>query len=443
MEYFPIFKLPNELVGYTLKFVNPSEFYRLYRVCKKINNMVSDRSFLLNKLEYDLSVPKSELEPLYDLKSSLRELTPLLRYIRVLAFYYKIIPSSTAWLGLNMCISISVRNKQEDLIRYFMPKLADKTIAKITGRYFDEDNYLECIDAYLRGETVRCENKHFELLTGIFNYVKAIVKGYDPPELKRYQDSLARVLEWLVKRGKISHAFEFIKKYNIPLGQLEMFIFEKFLGEENLDACKGLIVHKVSLNSMNLTDAKNPEFIRGYLKTFLDPNFRNEYKIWSPAFIEVFLDTIISTPKYLKSLSIPSLYLVKFKDLLIGKNFFQDLNATILYGDILRQEYGVKFTMSDHYCQCGKIPLVYKECGCSIILSCNFCKSKDYEICQLCDDPLCETCSQAFTCQCQKTICEACGGQTCDNCNTGICEKCGIFGNADLLCKLCAEGFSE
>lgn len=429
---FEILKLPKDLLIFILRFVNPNRLHRLYRVCKRFNQIVSDRKFLLNKLEYDLKIEKSELEPLFDLNSKLRTLTPYLRYVRTLAFYDRVIRSSEAWLEENQCIKLGVKSKDIEVLKYFNSERAEELL----GVTYNKCNLYKCIKAHIRGKTVKCDTqfnfKHFE---DTLIQAEKIYRG-DSSDLKA--GSSISLIKFAFKIGKFNIAFKLAEKCEAT-EYLENLLLNKFIADGNLEGCKQLHDPLDCVIRSKLLKNNNYEFIMEYLKQFPKVRIILSKEIWSHAFTRAFTEHIsefLTNPfEYF-----PYWVLVKHKNSFIN-------NSKIKYGDILLRDilmtvYNKKIKTRRLKCPCGKIPLKAMLCSCSGIISCNFCDFKTRSgSCKYCNMELCRECAENYKCICEREIicnncikyyCNSCGGSSCKKCNVKECKDCG-----EWLCKLC------
>lgn len=423
MEEFPIFKLPNDLVGYVLKFTSPNYFHRLYRVCKKFYSLASDKNFLLDKLEYDLQISRSELESLYDipsLRDLWKELTPYLRYVRILAFYFKIIPASTAWISWETCVRIAQESNDIELLTYF----CQGDLEEYLGRKCNSFNMVKCIESHLRGEAVKYEEKDSEIVNMIFEYVDAVMGGKTPPELKYSGKTMYffhQLISFLVKRDKLKAAENIANRDEFLLKHLKNCILERFVELEDIGGCRKIFEENGDkLEVTELPKVKNKEFIKAFIKHFPNYWFHGSRSLWSPEFTEVFLENL-DTP-LLTSYIIPPLYLVKHRESFKNHIAKIILPEEFLAADIAIKLYGKDVKIEDYLCRCTYIPLKSKLCRCGKITSCNFCNTKVVH-CKVCMSIICQICN--FLCNCgYQNVCPQCVEDHYNKNNIKICLKC-------------------
>lgn len=434
MDEFPILKLPEDLIRYTLRFVDPDQFHRLYRVSVKINNIVSDKKFLLDKLEWDLGVPKFELEPLFDRKSRLHLLTPYLRYVRTLTFYNKIIRSSTAWLEQKLCLRRAREMKDVKLIKYF----AGENAKYILGEEFNGDNYLACIRTHIKGEKVKCDTIKYDIkdLKKILTAAENILKG-KLSKIPSHHDAECELLEFMVENGQFELAKEFATREKLQ-HDLQYLLQGNLIKRCNLNGCR-----EDNHIHCELYKSRDYEFIKQYLEKFPNPKI-SEYYFWTPEFAKALLES----GNLRGAKSIPALYIVKYLNKIpdIGK-----LKAyTLLCADVMAIEFSHLFSddalQSKFFCSCGKTPYKYKRCECDKIIYCNFCVSdKIHCQCEICKHELCKKCLKNSKCDCDKIFCENCVKFSCSVCSKALCKSCKIYIKVykDIVCKECFQDVED
>lgn len=429
-------KLPSDLIGYIFKFVDPNEFHRLYRVCKKFYVLASDRNILLTKLEYELNVVRSELEPLFDFPNDPGRSTPYLRYVLTLALYEKVIISSTAWLFKETCIKYALKAGDIELLKYFAGNKSDEYL----GKRYTYNNLSKCIETYVRGESVKY-NKKFEydkkFLLKVFSMAKDIVRG----KLPELDDDVERwymkiLLELAYKKGRFNIAYQIAQLPDME--KLNKLLLEDFVMKSDMESCRKLIEIR-KIKTKKICKSTNKEFISEFFEKFPDCIKLNSDELWSPEFAEIFFKNV----KSFKKVYIPALYMIKYRDTIISsKKLIRENN--ILRDDVYSIIYFVNRRRGEiKACPCGEIPLKPKLCIYECIISCNFCNRKTYGTCKYCKGELCGLCTHEAKCSCKREIiCGGCADATCDECSVAICKDCKFNECNDCgmwLCQRCMK----
>lgn len=361
MDEFPILKLPEDLIRYTLIFVDPDNIHNLYRICKRFNKILSERRFLLSKLEYDLQINRVELKPLFDLPSSLRTLTPYLRYLRVLAFHNRIIRGSGAWLDPDTCIMEAFRAGDINMVKYFSGSNSEYLL----GTVYTVENASECIQAHLRGESVKCDTSIYDIveLENLFKAAKDVLKD-KAPKFDNSDDAFD-ILQFMVDNKKYKMAIDLAKEFDL-LEDLERMLLNRFIKDESLAA---LEIHRKDWQGIPhaLYESRNYEFIKKYLEKYPELSI-SDHVYWSPEFARALFESGKIKSRYY---SVPPLYLLNYRDK-IKRDHIRVTNT--LAADIMVTVYKGRVTNSCIYCRCRRVPLKATRCTCGKFLWCNFCE---------------------------------------------------------------------
>lgn len=419
---FGLLRLPGDLIKYILTFIDPDQFHNLYRVCKKINDIVSSKNFLIDKLVWDLGEDKTELESLFDLDSSIHKLTSYLRYVRTLAFYNKIIRASTAWLTQKQCVKGVIKLKNRALLKYFA---GAGNIEHLLGEKYIPQNIYKCSKRHISGESVKCEDYEMEYLQQYFKLAAQISKGKLPEdhikEAQRYP-----LLKLAIKIGKYKLAYELAKKYQFT-NVLENLVFDELVKTENIEALKKSRYD--AGNNSKIIKSRNYEFIVEYLKLFPNGMLPTGETYWTPEFAKAFFEPQKSSYKW-PCFKVPARYLVKYKDIITNyKVDPESILAIDIFKTIYRRERRIR------KCHCGRVPLKAKICAdeCETILMCNFCnKLKGAIVCKICKLAYYKRCNVDYVCRCgEHFICTLCNRNKCDGCRHNLCKSC------QKVCKRC------
>ena len=103
-----LLRFPSHLLSYILQFVIPEQTHRLYRVCQRFNKICSDPKFLISKLKLEIG-DDPLISEFFNLQSlAYPKANNYHRYVRVLAFYNIIVPTSDMWIGPKQSYYLSV-----------------------------------------------------------------------------------------------------------------------------------------------------------------------------------------------------------------------------------------------------------------------------------------------------------------------------------------------